>query len=438
MQAVAPTPGANSSNLSGPLPPMLSPSATSPRMFEGPSIREVQVSVANLREASLCVVEAVQAWRTERKKDLNQRKQGDDTKPQSTAVSWGASGGLQASLSSGSPAGSEHSSASNNRNKAERRASLEVRFPVVSTAQPVPTRDEDLPIFWWFPPGARTPQTGNGSTQSSQRTSLGPERNVPEQVGHDLDEESATLALVTPKGHRHGDGAMGNSAPAPTGNAIANRSSHDQVSTSPRPSPARAASGVNYLARMATDTDFVGAPGSALVDFFPPDTKLYRNPFVLGHNLDDTLAVFPSDGVASPRDRSHQDGVESSRTSLATVKKSRLDTRRVRLASAAIVAEDARERSGKRRRAEEWWDQNAQGGADGENFEGDFSSSRQGGQRFDRPDSGDSRIWDGDHAGSGNSSKKRRGKCGIRFQDEFSEGNGMWCTWSCRQACRSC
>eukprot|EP00752_Nemacystus_decipiens_P013301 g11781.t1 len=262
------------------------------------------------------------------------------------------------------------------------------------------------------------PQPGSGSTQASHRTSLGPEMSVPEQVGHDLDEEHLTTAAVISKGHRHSDGAKGSSALATAGDANVDPNSDDQALTSTRP---RAASGVNYLARMATDTDFVGAPGSVLVDFFPPDTKLYRNPFVLGHNLDDTLAVSPGDAVASPRDRGRQGMVENSRAAPTVQKNSRLDTRRVRLASAAIVAEDARNRSGKRRRAEGWGEQHAPGGVAEESCEGGSSSGQHDGNVLDRADSGGSRVRDDDHGGGDNSSKTKRGKGGIRFQDEHSE-----------------
>lgn len=424
MQAATPPSDASGSYLSGPLPSVLSPSAMSPRIFQGPSIREVQMAVASLREASLCVVETVQAWRRERQKELDQRKPGDGTtKPQSAEMPWGASGGGEASPTSGSPDEPQHGNTSKDGDITAGRASPEVRFPVVPTAQPGPTRDEDLPVFWWFPRAAGNPRPGSGSTHASHRTSLGPETSVPEQVGHDLNEEAVAPAAATPKGHRHSDGAMWISALAPGGNANVDPSSDDQASTSPRSSPATAESGVNYLARMATDTDFVGAPGSVLADFFPPDTKLYRNPFVLGHNLDDTLAVFPGEAAASPRDRGRQDMADTSRTSPTVLKNGRLDTRRVRFASAAIVAEDARERSGKRPRAEEWGDKDAPGGAAGETCEGVPSSGRHDdGRRFDRQDSDGSRSGDGGHGESGNSSKKRRGKGGIRFWDEQSEG----------------
>lgn len=439
MQAVTPALGVNSSYLSGPLPSVLSPSATSPRMFQGPSIREVQIAVASLREASLCVVEAVQAWRRERQKELDRRKREDGTtRPQSAEVPRGANGGGEASPSSWSPAGPEYDSGSKYGQMTEGRVSPEVRFPVVPTAQPVLARGEDLPIFWWSPPAAGKPQPESSTTQAPRRTSLGPETSVPEQVGHDLNEGPVGPAAATPKRHRHSDGATGNSAPSPAGNANVDPSGNDQASTSLRPSPARAEFGVNYLARMATDTDFVGAPGSVLVDFFPPDTKLYRNPFVLGHNLDDTLAVFPGNAAASPRDRGRQDTGDDGRSSTAVAKNGRLDTRRVRLASAAIVAEDARERSGKRRRAGERGDQDAPSGAAGNSCEGGSPSGRHDGQRFDRPDSGGSRSGEDDHGGSGSSPKKRRGKGGIRFQDEHSEGKGRRCMWSHRWAPCAC
>lgn len=410
------------------LPSVLSPSASSPRLFQGPSIREVQAAVGNLRETSLRVVEAVQAWRRERHKELNRGKRGDvPTKPPPPVVSWGTSSDGKVSPSSVSLVRPEHSSsASKDGVTTAQRTSQESRFPVVPTAQPVPSRDEDLPTFWWFPPATGGRQPASGSTQASHRTSLGQETSVPEQVGRDLNEEPAAPAAdAIPGAHRHSDGSAGNSAPSPAGNAKVDPSSDDPSSAPPRPSPRAAPLGANYLAGMATDTDFVGAPGSILVDFFPPDTKLYRNPFVLGHNLDDTLAVFSGNGAASPRDPGARDGVEQSGSAPAALKKGRLDTRRVRLASAAIVVEDTRERSGdnKRHRAEELGDQDAPaGGVAGESCQRGSSSDGHDGQRFDRPDSGGSRSGDGDHGGSDNSPKKRRGKGGIRFQDEQSEG----------------
>lgn len=462
-EAIGPSQGGvNSMYPSGALPSVSSPSAPSPRMFQGPSIREVQATVANLREASLCVVEAIQAWRRERQKELSRRQRGDDdtTNPQSAGVvSWGVSDDRAEAPPSESPDGPEQGSESNNGEMSPREASRGVRFPVVPTAQPVSAPDEDLPPFWWFPPATRGHQTGSDSSQPSRCTSLGPETSVPEQVGHDLNEEPPARATATLESHhRHSDGAVGKPTPAPASNASADPSSADQVPSSPHPWQARTASSVNYLACMATDTDFVGAPGSVLVDFFPPDTKLYRNPFVLGHNLDDTLVVFSASGgaggggsaAASPRDRGRQDGgVETSGSLPAALMKRRLDPRRVRLASAAIVAEDARERSGKRRGAEERGDQDACGEAAGEGeggpsrsvaaeaegCGGDYSSGRYDEQRFDRLDSGSSRSVDGEHGGGGNGSKKRREKGGIRFDDQQGEG-GDSVVSNCWRVCR--
>lgn len=382
-------------------------------MFQGPSIREVQATVSGLREASLCVVELVQAWR--RATRGHPTSESQDARSPTPAVSWGGvSGALEASPRNGSPDRPEQKGASTGGARTADGPSPEVRFPEVPTARPSSHFDEDLPVFWWLPPGT------SGHENSTEKN---PEASVPEQVGHDLNEDDPTPAVSTLKGPRHSDRpTMANQGTDPSGS--------DNASSRSNPPSAHEAPGVNYLARMATDTDFVGAPGSVLADFFPPDTKLYRNPFVLAHNLDDTLAVDTGGGGVSPRDRGHRDGGETSGSvsSSSAVRKSRLDTRRIRVASEIIVAEDTRERSSKRdkrRRAGEGREQEAligdaagkgsgvsfRDGAGAGGVEEAAASAKADGQRLD-----------GDRGGSDKSSKKRKGKGGITFQDQHSEG----------------
>ena len=375
----------------------------------------MQAAVGSLREASLCVVELVQAWRRARRGHLQSDNQ--EARSSTPAVSWGVSSDLETTPTNGSPDKPEQSCASSGREKTADGRSLEVRFPDVPTARPVSSFDEDLPTFWWLPPGKSWRENG---------TSLSPESSVPEQVGHDLNEDDSTPSSATLKRHRHSESST-------TAKQGTDSNSSGKAFAENNPLSAHEASGVNYLARMATDTDFVGAPGSVLADFFPPDTKLHRNPFVLGHNLDDTLAVFTGGGGVSPRDRGHEDRGGSSSTAL---RKSRLDTRRIRVASEIIVAEDIRERSSKRskrRRAEEGREQEvlpgdaagegngvpARDGAAGDGHEESATSPRAHGQQLDRQGSGGSTVG---RDGSANSSKKRKGKGGITFQDIQGEG----------------
>lgn len=412
-EELASSSGAAQSHRSSPLPSVLSPSAASPRMFQGPSIREVQTAVSNLREASLSVVELVQAWRRARREHL--KSEGQEARSPTPGVSWGdVSGALEASPRNGSPDRPEQSGASTGGPSTVDGPSPEVRFPDVPTARPVSSFDEDLPVFWWLPPGT----IGRESSASKN-----PEASAPEQVGHDLNEDDTTQAVASLEGYRHSErSTMANQGTDPSGS--------EKSSSGINPSLSHEGPGVNYLARMATDTDFVGTPGSVLADFFPPDTKLYRNPFVLAHNLDDTLAVDTSGGGVSPRDR------ETSGSLPSAMRKRRLDTRRIRAACEIIVAEGIRERSsksGKRRRAEEGREQEAlpgdaagkgngisfRHGAAGGGHEETSASAKADGQHFDRQGS---RSVAGERGGSDKSSKKRKGKGGITFQDQQSEG----------------
>lgn len=419
--------GANSHRYDA-LPPVSSPTKASLRMFQGPSIREVQAAVGNLREASLCVVEAIQAWRRARQGECKLAKQGDSPR----SCTFG--GDHETSLWDASRPRVEHGELAAGE-VPEVREFPEVKFPVVPTARSVFAGDGDLPVFLWLPPAVRERESGGIIASASRSFNLDPETAVPERVGHDLNGDALASAAATPDPHRHSNSVVGSTAPTTACDANADSTSDGKASLAHHALSSQQVSGVNYLARMATDTDFIGAPGSILADFFPPDTKLYRNPFVLGHNLDDTLAVFTNGNAISPRNCGHQDGVEAAGSSPAALRKSRLDTRRVRHAAATIVAEDARERAGKGikrhrdegRRGDEW---EVEGAGDGDGVPSGIATeggqrnfnTKHDGQRSDRPDSGYSRGSDGDHGGSGESPKKSRGKGGITFEDQNVEG----------------
>ncbi|CAM9398531.1 unnamed protein product [Ectocarpus fasciculatus] len=394
------------------LPSVMSPTLASARMFQGPSIREVQGAVGHLREASLCVVEVVQAWRKARQRELKGRSQGGDSNDQLSRASPPDPSSDRDEQSPKMPHGEpEHR---------ERAGSMpEVRFPVVPTARPISTGDEDMPTFLWLPLRVSGGESGRDTAVVSGQSSLNPETCVPEKKG-DGEETTASMTTAAAIGNADGDTTVGSISPAPASETIAEPNSH------------HTALGINYLARMATDTDFVGAPGSVLAELFPPDTKLYRNPFILGHNLDDTLALFTGNGVGgavSPRPRDSGEGTLS-----PSQTKSRLDKQRVRLAAVAIVAEEAKERSrrgSKRHRADHARETGEVVGATGDlggasnrsGVEGHDStrsiSPWQDGQRSGRSDSGRD---DGDLGDDSKVSKRRRGKGGITFQDQQGEG----------------
>lgn len=388
-------------------------------MFQGPSIREVQAAIGDLREASLCVVEVIQAWRRARQGEIKMEKKGDGSSKDPSVTSSGDVGSdHEPSLRDASAAGE----------MSEVRESPEVKFPVVPHARPVFAGHEDLPVFLWLPPAVHGRESGGDVTSASRRSSFDPETAVPEKVGHDLNGDAFASAAVKPNRHRHSDNnTLGSTAPAKAYDGHNDAATNDKALLAHHAPSGPRTQGINYLARMVTDTDFIGTPGSVLADFFPPDTKLFRNPFVLGHNLDDTLAVF-ADGK-SPRDG----GVETAGSSSAALKKSRLDTRRVRHAAATIVAEEARERAGKATKRHR--DERGEGKVENANKDSDGVPSdlaSKGGEagyntthddgRSDRPDSGCSRDTDGDHGGSDERSKKRRGKGGITFEDQQGKG----------------
>ncbi|CAM9838922.1 unnamed protein product [Pylaiella littoralis] len=420
------------SHRSDPLPSTLSPSKASPPVFRGPSIREVQAAVGHLREASLCVVEAIQAWQRARQVEAKQSKQGCDLNKNSSVTGPSDAGGdHKASIWDASRTRVEHRESAAGE-VPETRELPDLKFPVVPTTRPTFAGDEDLPIFLWLPPEERGLKSGSDIPSASHRSSLDPETAVPEKAGHDLNGDALASVADDPRGHRHSDHVGGSAAPATTNDANADSTSDGKASLAHHASSALRTPGVNYLARMATDTDFVGAPGSVLADFFPPDAKLFRNPFILGHNLDDTLAVFTNGGGTSPRDRGRQDRVETAGSSPATLKKGRLDTRRVRQAAAIIVAEDARECSGRgiKRHRNEGGKGAIDTAGEGDGVPsgiaaeegGGIFNTKHDGQHSGRPDSGCSRNADGDHGGRDESSKKKRGKGGITFEDQQSKG----------------
>ncbi|CAM9675644.1 unnamed protein product, partial [Scytosiphon promiscuus] len=384
----------------GSLPSVVSPRAACPSVFHVPSLQEVHAAVRNLRETSLCVVEVIQSWRRARQEQADGTQPGGDfEETSSAAISWdGNSGDCSASNNDNSFPGPEHDVPESRETKRDKPD--EIRFPLVPTARPVGSVDEGLPTYYWRPPAV----VANDGTR---RNSLNPDTWAPERVGRDLTGGSAEPgASDATGGRRQSERAVRHAAPETPG--------------------------VNYLARMATDTDFVGASGSVLADLFPPDTKLYRNPFILGRNLDDTLAVFARGGSASPRhdSRDGRDGAEPGPSLSQARRTSRLDTRRFSTAAAAIVAEDARERVRRRTKRPRCEMDGAleSGGDDGDggaspgsaSFKGRAVSSNDR-ETFDGLGSGGPRSCDGDRDGSGQSSTKTTGKGGITFQDQRSE-----------------
>ncbi|CAM9624757.1 unnamed protein product [Ectocarpus sp. 6 AP-2014] len=410
---------ANGNRHLSPLPPVMSPPLASARMFEGPSIREVQGAVGYLREASLCVVEIVQAWRKARQRELKDRSQSGYSNEQPSRASSPEAGSDKEESSQKLPHGRLE--------YRERAGSLpDVRFPVLPTARPMSTDDEDMPTFLWFPSRANGGESGLDTVVVSGQSSLNPETCVPEGIGDD-EETTGPMAAAAANGYPDGDTIAGSILPArASGTIVQSNNANDGLDAH------HTASGINYLARMATDTDFIGAPGSVLAEIFPPDTKLYRNPFILGHNLDDTLALFTGNGVGSAVSPCARDSGEGALSPSQT--KSRLDKQRVRLAAVAIVAEEAKERSrrgSKRHMTEHARETGEVVGATGDiggvpnrsGVEGHDStrniSPPQDGQRSDRSGSGRD---DGHLGDDGKVSKRRRGKGGITFQDQQGEG----------------
>lgn len=356
------------------------------RALHGPTIRELQAAIRSVREASLLAVEAAQAWRIEEMKSVSRagaargkgkRNRGDAHSLTSTVAAqevggcgieneawgWKETDALQRSKSNdaGAAITATNIAISPPGEEAQRLRGV-VRIPAVEQeegpAVALETRDfcnigvddDKLPIFLWHPLVVRS---GSGATLGGHEATR-PQghrlnnRGDPERVGVSANGRAESVATAPTKNHGSSrlvpTDAGRNSQATPqtdTHNNINNANTSDN-------SDAIVATGVNYLAGMASDTDFIGTDGSAILDLFPPDAKLYRNPFVLGHNLDDTLTLFTA---SSPRRGSDGAGGERSterrgsarRESATATGQARLDTSRVRLAAAIIVAEDARE-----------------------------------------------------------------------------------------------
>lgn len=336
------------------------------RTLPDPSIREVQTALRSLREASLCVVEAAQEWRkAERWRIAAQNNVGGAAVPRPTmSADPGAAEGKHPSWTHLPRAGKQ---------------TTDFGECGMREVQQVCTLSGELPPFLWHQAGisdpaltfakngnflarnVRGPKAQEKSTPDA-RISSG-ERTAAAAVGAVLPMSTST----TPSPDRKLSAIKGEddiSCPS------AERATPDDVSITEDVNidvhsrrltlTMGAFEGVNYLARMASDTDFVGASGSVLVDFCPPDTNLRRNPFLLRHNLDETLALYsrdsPSGGAGSGGNDGigGEEGIDSIRsiagargthdeTSRITESKT-LDTWRVKLAAAIIVHEDARER----------------------------------------------------------------------------------------------
>lgn len=360
------------------------------RALHGPTVRELQAAIQSLRDASLLAVEAAQAWRLEEMKSAAriraaERKVIRDSSGTHSEVATAAVDELGGNSIRNAPSDRKGPGKSRRRNSSDdigaatttatssvgsppvgeaERFPREVRFPVVQPEEedpvvPLETRDignnglkdGNLPIFLWNPSAARNGGGGSGTLGRS-------EASLPH--GHRLhnscDRERVGGAV---------DNIVEHAAPATTGThngcelALIDAESDCQATRqtdasydNTRDSDVIAATGgVNYLAGMASDTDFIGAPGSAIVDLFPPDAKLYRNPFVLGHNLDDTLVLFTatanprrgSDGACGGRRHTESRGGRSREEPATATGQARLNTSRVRLAAAIIVAEDEKD-----------------------------------------------------------------------------------------------
>lgn len=399
------------------LGPLQTSSSSPARAIQGPGIREVQASIRSLREASLLVVEAVHAWQKAKRTEAHETPQSGcgDSVPiasfQDVDISesfWNKSQVLPSTAPTGGGT--------------PRTSSREVRFPVVPLPQVASTAPElrtveapcdDLPVFLWFPPTSGLPPEGCENRRRAQDSTT----SNPEGVGCGLGENVAAAAATTAAlGHTTGGEGRATGPPSAL-------EPNDGNSGGDGDAQIPAVAGVNYLARMASDTDFVGQPGSALVDIFPPDAKLYRNPFILGHNLDDTLKVFSSDtnfrdegGGTSGGPREGPVVGESRSAAIRGV-----DMRRVGLATAIIVAEDARERAKKKTFAQAGIRQNGDVGCANERTVSGAETQMETddeGRRLGGAPGSESRFDDGLER----KSKGRSAEGGIRFED--GAGNG--------------
>lgn len=271
-----------------------------------PGIGQVQATVCALREASITVVEAIQAWRIAKAGSSHSGGiDGEDRAGRQSEVSATAldSRGQQ-------PDGNVKLKITLvDTNEQSLLPSVSRRRSILAPDTHGNFRQEHLPTYIWRKSKAE-------NTRESMILTL-----------------SSTISTCNPLSPSSGQYA--GSRPGITGGEEVNEKD------------------VNYLAKMAWDTDFIGLPGSMLIFFFPPDTKFFRNPFLLGNNLDDILVVFPK---ASPRipngctqnwdgePESPEHGglaVASSRDPAGAQRGrgARMDTQQIRRVAAIIVAE---------------------------------------------------------------------------------------------------
>lgn len=353
--------------------PVTSSSVLTKAISPDAGIRQVQGAIGALREASVISVEAVQRWR---KFKAGQRESPDSVGRGAPVLARTNKGSrvevesdatmpeIQISCASASLLGHPTSDGTDR------------QLPVVSprtglnpaTAQLrgiARGADTALPTFWWIPPDA-SPHTP--ATDTNRRLGLGSAPNGPERASDDRTREAKRSLSATASSHRHPTETLGRRTAASSIAATAFSDTTCGAEIPPDEDKAVAQDsiafdfGLNYLAKMASDTDFTGAPGSALVDFFPPDTKLFRNPFLLAHNLDDMLAVHniatahasskPWGGETDRKNRSDGKGLGASikpydgsegEESAGRRPDARIDTERIRNAAGIILAEDYKE-----------------------------------------------------------------------------------------------
>lgn len=303
---------------------------------------KVQVAVGALREASIVVVEAVQSWRTAQAAAVEQESVSKDrtrlAKMRESEHRGPESEG--AACQQRKTRVSASAIVTNEETLSDREGCLpEVLSPQARPAtipSPVPNAGQDissLPTYWWVPPGDNT---GKKKCNNLCNTRIRADQ---------LDQCEVGFYEGGSKAADHAPRSAEPTVEYALGHDIGGCTNISTVGTF----------GVNYLAKMVHDTDFIGAFGSALASIFPPDTKLFRNPFVLAHNLDDTMAAFAdtmSWGAArssgSPRrSEIERDGArDTGRGGSGADQRSiaRMDTKRMRHASVVIVAEENKEK----------------------------------------------------------------------------------------------
>lgn len=268
----------------------------------GPGIRQVQAAVGALREASIVSVEAVQQWRRIKAgqreelcgigRDGSGLEKSTSRSNRGEAESEGTAPEAQIDRVSAGLLGNPNSGGTEKHLPA-----VSPRAGINMAAAQLRGIDRDthaaLPTFWWIPP-CTAPHSP--AKDAGHRLELGSAPNGAERADGDLTTGAKISLSSTTASTQHrtenpgkGTAVVGITAPASSDTSGAEITPDDNRGFAQASTTFHV--GLNYLAKMACDTDFTGAPGSALVDFFPPDTKLYRNPFLLAHNLDDMLTV---------------------------------------------------------------------------------------------------------------------------------------------------